>query len=79
MKQTMLAALLLAPLIALPAADTPRPVRPNILIAMADDLSHVHTSFAGYPAVKTPAIDRVAREGVYFRNAFAPPPATPSC
>jgi arylsulfatase A-like enzyme len=43
---------------------------------MADDLSHVHTSFAGYPALKTPAIDRVAREGVYFRNAFAP---TPGC
>jgi uncharacterized sulfatase len=76
MRQTLLAALLLAVLVGLPAANTPRPARPNILIAMADDLSHVHTSFAGYPAVKTPAIDRVAREGVYFRNAFAP---TPGC
>ena len=74
MKHTILAALLLAPLIGFPAVDTPRPARPNILIAIADDLSHVHTSFAGYPAVKTPALDRVAREGVYFRNAFAPSP-----
>lgn len=47
---------------------------PNILIAISDDQSHAHTSFAGYPAVQTPAFDRVAREGVYFRHAFAPSP-----
>ncbi len=48
--------------------------RPNFLIAISDDQSHPHTSFAGYPGVNTPAIDRVAREGLYFRNAFAPAP-----
>ena len=48
--------------------------RPNFLIAISDDQSHVHTSFAGYPGVRTPAFDRVAREGLYFRNAFAPAP-----
>lgn len=56
------------------AGQAPKP--PNILIAIADDQSFLHTSIAGYPAVKTPAFDRVAREGVWFRNAFA---ASPGC
>ena len=46
MRQTILAALLLPPLLGLPAAYAPRPARPNILIALADDLSHVHTSMS---------------------------------
>jgi N-sulfoglucosamine sulfohydrolase len=59
--------------LALPAAAAAAR-RPNILIAIADDQGHAFTSFAGYRAVRTPAFDRVAREGVYFRNAFAPSP-----
>lgn len=49
---------------------------PNILIAISDDQSYPHTSVAGWRAVATPAVDRVAREGVVFRNAFA---ASPGC
>lgn len=59
--------------VALPAAA---PMRPNILIAIADDQSWQLTSFAGYRAVQTPAFDRVAREGVYFENGFA---GSPGC
>jgi N-sulfoglucosamine sulfohydrolase len=68
------AALLLIPLTGLRAASATKAARPNILIAISDDQSHAHTSFAGYKAVNTPAFDRVAREGVYFRQAFAPSP-----
>ncbi|HEU5123122.1 MAG TPA: sulfatase [Verrucomicrobiae bacterium] len=50
--------------------------RPNILVAISDDQSFAHTSIAGYPGVKTPNFDRLAREGVLFNNAFA---ACPSC
>lgn len=50
--------------------------RPNILLAISDDQSHPHTSAAGWRAVATPAFDRVAREGVLFRNGFA---ASPGC
>ena len=50
--------------------------RPNILLAISDDQSWCHTSFAGDPVVKTPVFDRVAREGVYFPNAFC---SSPSC
>ena len=67
-------ALLLLPLAGLRAASAPKSARPNILISISDDQSHAFTSFAGYKAVNTPAFDRVAREGVYFRHAFAPSP-----
>ena len=44
--------------------------RPNILFVISDDQSHIHTSYAGDPAVKTPAFDQLANNGVYFKNAF---------
>lgn len=50
--------------------------RPNILFAISDDQSYPHTSILGDPVVKTPAFDRVAREGVLFTHSFA---ACPSC
>lgn len=40
--------------------------RPNILFAISDDQSYPHTSILGDPVVKTPALDRVAREGILF-------------
>jgi N-sulfoglucosamine sulfohydrolase len=48
--------------------------RPNILLAISDDQSFAHTSMAGYKAIHTPAFDRVATEGIWFRNAFSPSP-----
>ena len=57
-------------------ARQPAPSRPNILVIIADDWSHPHAGAYGDRVVKTPTFDRVAREGVLFRNAFA---AAPSC
>ena len=48
--------------------------RPNILFCISDDQSWEHTSAYGYPAISTPAFDRVAAEGVLFNNAFSPSP-----
>lgn len=48
--------------------------RPNILIAIWDDVSYPHVSAAGSTMVSTPGFDRVAAEGVLFRNAYAPAP-----
>ena len=39
--------------------------RPNVLFVMADDLNDDMGAF-GHPIVKTPNIDRLAREGVRF-------------
>ena len=45
--------------------------RPNILFAIADDWG-LHAGAYGTRWVKTPAFDRIAREGVLFRNAYTP-------
>ncbi len=45
--------------------------RPNILFAIADDWG-VHGGAYGTTWVKTPTLDRVAREGLLFKNAFTP-------
>jgi N-sulfoglucosamine sulfohydrolase len=50
--------------------------RPNILIAISDDQSFEHTSFAGCKFVSTPGFDRVARNGVYFTCCFAGSPGS---
>jgi len=54
----------------------PQDAPPNILIIIADDWSHPHAGAYGDTVVKTPTFDRIAREGVLFRNAFV---AAPSC
>lgn len=46
--------------------------RPNILFAIADDWGYGHAGAYGSKWVKTPAFDRVAREGVLFSRAYTP-------
>src|SRR5262249_17421289 len=65
------AVLLLAGLAA-PAAETP----PNLVFVLVDDLRWDALGCAGHPFVKTPNIDRLAREGALFRNYFV---TTPLC
>ena len=50
--------------------------RPNILFAIADDWSWPHAGIYGDRVVKTPTLDRLAREGVLFTNAYC---VSPSC
>ncbi|MDI1248800.1 MAG: sulfatase [Lacunisphaera sp.] len=45
--------------------------RPNILFAIADDWG-LHAGVYGTRWVKTPAFDRIAREGLLFQNAYTP-------
>ena len=58
-----------------PQASASKP-RPNMVFFMADDWSWPHAGFLGDPVAKTPNIDRIAREGVTFDNAFV---SVPSC
>jgi Sulfatase len=44
--------------------------RPNFLIIMGDGVRPTEMSIAGNPIIKTPNIDRIAREGLRFQNAF---------
>ncbi len=50
--------------------------RPNILFAIADDWGWPHAGIYGDPVVKTPAFDRVAKEGILFNHAYV---SSPSC
>ena len=45
--------------------------KPNIIFIMADDLGYGDVSCYGATKVKTPNIDRVAREGVRFTDALS--------
>ncbi len=44
--------------------------RPNVLFVLCDDLRHNALSVAGHPNVKTPNIDKLASEGIWFKNTF---------
>ena len=70
-------------LLALPTlAISQRPTRampsspPNIVFILIDDLRWDELGCAGHPYIKTPNIDRIAKEGALFRNAFM---TTPLC
>lgn len=43
--------------------------RPNVLFVISDDLSARITP-SGYPGMQTPVMDRLAAEGMTFRNAY---------
>lgn len=53
--------------------------RPNILLCVADDWGWPDAGAYGDPVARTPAFDRVAREGALFTHAFVTAPScTPS-
>ncbi len=66
----------LAAVVTIAGSTRQAPARPNILLVIADDWSYPHAGVLGDRVVKTPTFDRVAGEGVLFRNAFV---AAPSC
>lgn len=52
--------------------------RPNIILIMADDMGYECVGVNGAEEYKTPALDKLASEGVRFTNCFANPLCTPS-
>uniref|UniRef100_A0A7C4LK77 Sulfatase n=1 Tax=Schlesneria paludicola TaxID=360056 RepID=A0A7C4LK77_9PLAN len=68
------------------AAAPAAPVRPNILIAFADDWGRFASAYAAvdgpgtlHEHLSTPHFDRLAREGVLFRWAFVSSPSCTPC
>src|SRR5512141_639715 len=45
--------------------------RPNIIFILADDLGHGHLGCYGQKKIETPHIDRLAKEGLRFTQAYA--------
>ncbi len=58
---------------ALPAAAADAP-RPNVVVIFADDLGYGELGCYGHPKFKTPALDRMAREGVRLTDFYVPMP-----
>ncbi|MGQ0646407.1 MAG: sulfatase family protein [Gemmatimonadaceae bacterium] len=71
-------ALLLCIVLAVCTRHEPATTRrqPNVVVILVDDLRWDDIGVAGHPFVETPNIDRLAREGTRFLNAFA---STPLC
>lgn len=55
---------------AAPATESPATAKPNILFILTDDQRWDALGCMGNPDIKTPNIDRLAHEGVLFRNHF---------
>src|SRR4051812_45922042 len=47
---------------------------PNIVLIMADDLGPGDVGCYGQKIIRTPNVDRMAREGMRFTSAYAPAP-----
>jgi arylsulfatase A-like enzyme len=60
---------LLAALLTLPAAAADRP---NVLMIVGDDWGWTDFGFMGHPEVRTPHLDRLARDGALFPNGYTP-------
>jgi N-acetylglucosamine-6-sulfatase len=59
-----------------PAPESQPPGRPNFVFVLVDDMRWDEVRAAGHPFIDTPNMDRLAREGARFLNAFA---VTPLC
>jgi arylsulfatase A len=65
------AAALAAAAATVPAAQSERAARPNILLIQADDLGYGDLSAYGQSRFETPSLDRMARQGIRFTQYYA--------
>ena len=54
-----------------------RPVKPNILYILADDMGYGDVSWNN-PEIMTPVLERLAKEGVILDHFYAQPKCSPS-
>jgi uncharacterized sulfatase len=57
---------------AMGAAPEREAPRPNIVLIISDDHAWTDYGFMGHPIVKTPHLDRLAREGLAFSRGYVP-------
>lgn len=79
-RPTIFVLLVLCPLVAFQgcAAQSEAPERPNIVLLFADDLGYGDLSSYGHPTIRTPNLDRMARQGIRLTSFYAAPSCTPS-
>ncbi len=50
-------------------AETSAP--PNVVLLIADDMAYTDYGFMGHPTIRTPRLDRLARESLTYRRGYA--------
>lgn len=68
----VLSGLMLELLAVISVAAAPAPSRPNVVLILADDLGYNDLSCQGATKLRTPGIDRLAKEGIRFSDAHTP-------
>jgi arylsulfatase len=63
---------------ALPALGRGAAAQPNVLVILTDDQGYGDLSCHGNPALKTPHMDRLHREGIRFTDFHSAPMCTPT-
>jgi arylsulfatase A-like enzyme len=58
--------------------DAPRPRHPNVIVILTDDQGHGDLGFHGNPTIRTPHIDRLARESVQLERFYVSPVCAPT-
>jgi arylsulfatase A-like enzyme len=53
------------------SSTTPKPLRPNVIFILADDLGWADLSCYGRPDYRTPNIDLLASQGIRFTDAYS--------
>lgn len=69
---------LLAPLSAWSVQRAPDRGRPNVLLIITDDQGYGDLGIHGNPAIRTPHLDRLARESVRFERFYVAPVCSPT-
>ena len=78
MRKSFAGAVLLGLLAWPPAGSASGPVKPNIVVMVADDLGWADVGFHGEDVIETPSIDRLAAEGVELDRFYATPICSPT-
>ena len=74
-----ISAFVLASAIILTAQSSAAPTKPNIVFILADDLGYADIGYhGGAGQIKTPALDKLAYDGVRLENYYVQPLCTPS-
>lgn len=68
--------LLACALPAIPSMGADSAKKPNVILIMADDMGFGDTGFSGSDWIKTPCMDRLAKDGVVFNRFYAGAPVS---
>ena len=78
MRRLRLALPLALSLAAIAASPSFAQTKPNIVLIVMDDVGYGDYGSYGAPDIKTPNVDRLARDGVKFTDFYAAPTCTPT-